>query len=110
MLKSLVLLIGLALGCNAYSQQVTYCQLHGSVYSSEDRSKADFIVFAEESEAFADFLVYKEENKLYADEPGLWFFVDNKGLADFSIYLTKNKGEADFVIYFTDSPTFVGCN
>lgn len=92
------------------AEQMKYCQLKGSVYVTKDRSKADFIAYQEESEAFADFLVYEEENRLYATEEGVWFFVENRGIADFSIYLTKSKGEADFIFAYTDSPTFAGCN
>lgn len=92
------------------AEQMKYCQLKGSVYVTQDRSKADFIAYEEESEAFADFLVYEEENRLYATEEGVWFFVENRGIADFSIYLTKSKGEADFIFAYTDSPTFAGCN
>jgi len=90
-------------------QEKPFCNLHGSVYETLTKQGADFWVYEEESEAFADFLVYEEENKLYADQPGVWFFVENEGLADFLIYFTKEKSEADFVLYFTDSSTFAGC-
>jgi hypothetical protein len=94
----------------AAAQSRQYCELHGAVYEETEKNRATFIVYEEESEAFADFLVYEEENKLYADTGGLWYFVEARGLADFSVYFTKQKGEADFIVYFTDSPTFVGCN
>lgn len=90
--------------------QIEYCSLRGSVYIAEHRDQANFIAYQEDSEAFADFLVFEEENKLYATEEGVWFFVENRGIADFSIYLTKSKGEADFIFAYTDSPTFAGCN
>lgn len=92
------------------NDQFKYCSLRGSVYISKERSKADFTAYLEDSEAFADFLVFEEENRLYATEQGVWFFVENRGIADFSIYLTKVKGEADFVFAYTDSPTFAGCD
>ncbi|HHL52034.1 MAG TPA: hypothetical protein ENJ39_01555 [Flammeovirgaceae bacterium] len=98
----------LALGGQA--QTPRFCSLHGSVYITNNRAQADFIVYEEDSEAFADFLVYEEENRLYATEEGVWFFVDNPGLADFIIFLAPTKNEADFVIAYTDSPTFAGCN
>ena len=108
----LLLLVGLMLlgGSSFTPQQIKYCSLHGSVYITKDRSRADFVVFEEDSEAFADFLVYEEENRLYATEEGVWFFVENRGIADFSIFLSKKKGEADFKIAYTDSPTFAGCD
>jgi len=92
------------------NQQIRYCSLRGTVYIAKERAHADFIVYEEESEAFADFLVYEEENRLYATEEGIWFFVENRGIADFSIYFTKSRGEEDFRIAFTDSPTFAGCD
>ena len=103
----IVLLI--AFGGNK-NHQMQYCQLHGSVYIAEDRAQADYIVFEEDSEAFADFLVFEEENRLYATEEGVWFFVENRGISDFSVFFTKSKGEADFIIAYTDSPTFAGCD
>ncbi|MCB0496330.1 MAG: hypothetical protein KDC79_09350 [Cyclobacteriaceae bacterium] len=92
------------------AQDKPFCNLYGSFFKSPTKQGADYWVYVEkESDAFADMLIFEEENKLYADEPGVWFFVDNKGLADYSIFFTKDKSEADFTIYFTDSPTFAGC-
>jgi len=93
-----------------YDQQNRYCSLRGAVFITTDRSLADFIVYEESSEAFADFLVYEEENRLYATDEGIWFFVENRGIADFNIFLNKEKGGSDFVFAFTDSPTFAGCD
>ena len=90
-------------------QQIRYCSMRGSVYITKDKAQADFIVY-EDSEAFADFLVYEEENRLYATEEGIWFFVEARGIADFSVYFTKSRGEEDFRIAFTDSPIFAGCD
>ena len=95
---------------NDGKQQVRYCSLRGSVYIATNRAQADFVVFEEDSEAFADFLVFEEESRLYATEEGVWFFVENRGIADFSIFFTQAKGNADFIIAYTDSPTFAGCD
>ena len=109
-MKSLLLLsVFFFAGISNNEQQDRFCSLHGTVYITKERAQADFIVY-EESEAFADFLVYEEENRLYATEEGIWFFVDNRGLANFSVYFTKSKSEADFMIAYTDSPTFAGCD
>jgi len=109
-MKKNIFIIGLLLiGFNSTAQNQPFCRLQGAVYATPTKQGADFWVFEEESEAFADMLVFEEENKLYADQPGIWFFVDNIGLADFAIYFTKEKSEADFVVYFTDSITFAGC-
>ena len=110
-MKALFILgVLLVAGVTNSSQQVRFCNLRGLVNIAEEKAHADFIVYEEESEAFADFLVYEEENRLYATEEGIWFFVENRGIADFSIYFTKSRGEEDFRIAFTDSPTFAGCD
>lgn len=109
-MKIVLLLLVLMTGGEKNLQQAEFCKLYGSVYIAEERSQADFLVYEEDSEAFADFLVYEEENRLYATEEGVWFFVKNRGIADFSIFFTNSKGEADFVIAYTDSPTFAGCD
>jgi len=101
------ILFGLARISSA--QEKPYCQLQGSIFETPTKQGADFWIYEEESEAFADMLIFEEENKLYADEPGVWYFVDNIGLADVRIFFTKEKSEADFIIYFTDSSTFAGC-
>ena len=106
----LLLSVLLFAGVNDNDQQDRFCSLRGTVYIAKDRAQADFVVYEEESEAFADFLVFEEENRLYATEAGIWFFVENRGIADFSVYFTKSKGEADFIIAYTDSPTFAGCD
>ena len=90
--------------------QNRYCELKGSVFETTDRGLADFIVFEEESEAFADFLVFEEESRLYADRSGLWYFVDNRGLANFAVFFTKEKSESHFSVYFTETSSFAGCN
>jgi uncharacterized protein DUF6150 len=100
----------LVAGESRYQQQNRFCDLRGIVYIAKEKSQADYIVYEEESKAFADFLVYEEDNRLYATEGGVWFFVENRGIADFGIFFTNSKGEADFVIAYTDSPTFAGCN
>ena len=104
------LLIGFLGSINLANAQIKYCDLHGSVFIETEKSRANFIVYVDESEAFADFLVFEEENRLYADTGGLWFFVENRGIANFSVYFTKEKSEAHFIIFFTDSTTFVGCD
>lgn len=109
LLISIFILIGYG-EQSANTDQIKFCSLRGSVYITDDRSKADFVAYLEDSEAFADFLVFEEENRLYATEEGIWFFVENRGIADFSVYLTRSKGEADFIYAYTDSPTFAGCN
>lgn len=108
-MKYLIILSLFFINTEATDSQQRFCSLHGSVFITKDRSRADFIVY-KDSEAFADFLVFEEENRLYATEDGIWYFVENRGIADFSVYFTESKGEAHFTMAYTDSPTFAGCD
>lgn len=85
------------------------CQLRGSVYVTDIREEAHFIVYVEEYETSADLLVFSEENKLFADQPGLWHFTDKRAFADFNVYLTDSRAFADFSIAYTDVASFAGC-
>jgi hypothetical protein len=89
---------------------IDYCQLKGSVYIEEFPAYADILIYEESSEAFADMLVYETESALFADKPGLWFFVDKKAFADFTIGFVDRKQNADITIYFTSFESFAGCN
>ena len=108
-MKFLLILSFFLINTAAKDYQQRFCSLRGSVFITKDRALADFVVY-EDSEAFADFLVFEEENKLYATEDGIWFFVENRGIADFSIYFTESKGQEHFSMAYTDSPTFAGCD
>ena len=90
-------------------QNQEYCKLQGAVYIEESAKFANYIVYEDDSEAFADKLIYEEINKLFADKPGKWFFVESKGLAEFTVYFTEDRGKAHFTVYFTESDTFAGC-
>lgn len=109
MIRLALILVFFFLAFASNAQNKAWCHLRGSVYETPTKQGSDFWVYEEDSEAFADMLVFEEENKLYATEPGIWYFVKNKGLADFSIYFTEEKSEADFIVYFTESTTFAGC-
>ena len=109
MLRSALVSVFFFFAIASNAQDKPWCQLHGSIFETPTKQGADFWVYEEESDAFADMLIFEEENKLYADEPGVWFFVDNIGLADIRVFFTKEKSEADFTIFFTDSTTFAGC-
>jgi hypothetical protein len=86
-----------------------YCDLKGKAYIEENPKKALFKVYEEESEAFADFLVFETDNSLFADKAGIWCFIDNRGLADFSICFVDSKSQADFSIYYTTYESMAGC-
>jgi hypothetical protein len=87
-----------------------YCRLKGKVFVEEVPGLADFRVYEEESEGFADMLIYETENSLFTDRGGIWYFVKNRGLADFTIYFTDSKSGADFSIYFTTFESMAGCS
>ena len=92
------------------TQALDICQLRGTVYITENPDEANFYLYEEDSEAFADFLIFETDNALFATEPGIWYFTDKKGFADFSVYFLESKGHADFTVYFTSFESFAGCN
>ena len=85
------------------------CRIFGGIYIEQDKSRAQFYVFEEETEGFADLLVFEEENRLFADQSGVWYFTEERGLADFTIWFTESRSAADFSVYFTDVVSFAGC-
>ena len=86
------------------------CAVYGLFFIEEFPEQAQYFVYIEDSEAFADIIVFEEENRLFADEPGHWFFVENRNFAHYSIYFVENRDNADFSVYFTDISSFAGCN
>ena len=85
------------------------CRIFGAVYEEKDKSRAKYLVYEEETESFADVLIFEEENRLFADKSGIWYFVEERGMADFTVYFTDSRGNADFSVYFTDVVSFAGC-
>lgn len=85
------------------------CELKGSVYVTDRREQAHFLVYVEEYETSADLVVFSEENRLFADQPGVWYFTDKPAFANFRIYLTDSRAFADFSIAYTDVASFAGC-
>lgn len=88
----------------------SYCDLKGSVFIVDDPRRANYKVYEEDSEAFADMLVFETDNSLYADRPGVWYFVNNIGFADFTIYIVNSKDQADFSVYYTSYESMAGCS
>jgi hypothetical protein len=95
---------------NSNTQPLNLCELHGTVFIADDPELANFFIYEEDSEAFADFLIYETDNALFATDPGIWYFTEKKGFADFSVYFVESKGSADFTVYFTSFESFAGCN
>ncbi|HHG85453.1 MAG TPA: hypothetical protein ENJ82_11965 [Bacteroidetes bacterium] len=92
-----------------WSTDVDACSLSGAVFVEEIPSFANYQIFLEDVEAFADLLVYKEQSRSFADRPGLWYFTNNRAVADFSVAFTDVKGFADFSIFVTDFKSIAGC-
>ena len=92
------------------SLQVDFCKIYGSVYVEKNPRYADYRVYVEDSESFCDVIVFQSENRLFADAPGLWHFTSKKGFEDFSICFEKERGLADFTIFITQTESFAGCN
>ncbi len=95
---------------NPAKSRTDYCNLYGAVYVVDKQQLGNYKVFIEDSEAFADMLVYKTDNSLYADKPGIWYFVNNRSFADFTVYFVDSKEKADFSIYYTDYESMAGCS
>lgn len=110
MLSSFIFLVQILLISENPASQPDFCELYGAVYvEKEDANLAQYSVYIQDSEAFAQVLVFEEDSRTYADKPGRWYFVNNRGMADFVIYYVGEEGLADFSIYFTDVASFAGC-
>lgn len=109
LLLPLLIVLLMSVAASAQVRDKRLCQVYGTFYVEQEKQMADFSVFVEETEGFADLSVFLEENQLYADQSGLWFFVDQPGLADYRIYLERDKNRADFCIFYTNTRSFAGC-
>ncbi|MCC5919785.1 MAG: DUF6150 family protein [Cyclobacteriaceae bacterium] len=85
------------------------CKIYGGIYITDNPAMADFIIYEEDSEAFANLVVFEEDNQLFADQSGMWYFVPNRGFADFIVYFSERRAYADFTVFFIDTRTFAGC-
>jgi len=110
-LSGLILCAALLLSTGSVGPtEIDPCQVFGQIYiEREDPHRADVFVYEEKTEAFADLLVFEEDNMLMADSPGLWYFTENRGMADFVIYAVDTRNESHFSVFFTDVQSFAGC-
>jgi hypothetical protein len=91
-------------------QTINPCDVYGQIYVEKDRRRANFLVYIEPDNDFrAKLVVFEESNSLNADREGLWYFVAQRGFADYSICFVEDRGIADFIIYYTDKPHLAGC-
>ena len=92
-------------------RKLDICEVYGSVYiETENRNRADFMVYADEKDSFVDIKVFVQENKFYADKPGMWHITKDRSLADYVIFMEKEKGRAKYTIFYTNTESYAGCN
>lgn len=91
-------------------QPINPCDIYGQIYEEKDRQRANFLVYVEpENEYRSNLVVFKENNSLMADGKGLWYFVPQRGFADYTVHFVDDRSIADFIIYYTDKPHYAGC-
>jgi hypothetical protein len=91
-------------------QTINPCDIYGQIYIEKDRRRANYLVYVEPNNDYrANLLVYKESSPLNADKEGLWYFVEQRGFADYTICFVEDRSIADFIIYYTDKFHQAGC-
>ncbi len=91
-------------------QTINPCDIYGQIYIEKDRRRATYLVYIEPDNDYrANLLVYKESSPLNADKEGLWYFVEQRGFADYTICFVQDRSIADFIIYYTDKFHQAGC-
>lgn len=112
-MKHLFLIFILFIGYKTFAQvapgRVDPCKVFGKLYIVTDKRQADYKIYEEETEAFAQLVVYKQDNRFYADKQGQWFFTKDRTEADFWVYFVDSKGLSDFTIAYTQTESFAGC-
>lgn len=91
------------------AQRIDPCKLKGAVFIEAHRNLADFSVYVERVEAFGKVKVFREEAAVFAKEAGYWYFTDQRGFADFTIFVEETRGFEDFTISFTEYRSAAGC-
>lgn len=88
------------------------CDIFGTTFVEKTTNvfAATYRVYLEEDEYAADLVVFKETNELMADKTGLWFFTKNKAFSEFTICFVEDRNMADFTVYFTDIDVEARCN
>lgn len=112
-MKQLVFIFIAFASFKVYSQiapgRIEPCKIFGKIFIVTDKRQADYKIYEEETEAFAQLVVFKQENRFYADKQGQWFFTKDKTEADFWVYFVDSKGLSDFTIAYTQTESFAGC-
>lgn len=98
---------------SAFSQRlglVQICNLRGYVFQLDDPYMADVKVFVEENEVFSQLLVYKTDMLTFQGATsGVWCWVKDRTLADFTIGFVTSANQADVVITYTNFESLAGC-
>lgn len=91
-------------------QTINPCDIYGQIYIEKDRRRATYLVYVEpENDYRAKLIVYKESSPLNADKEGLWYFVEQRAFADYTVCFVEDRSIADFIIYYTDKFHQAGC-
>ena len=85
-------------------------RLFGSVYIEKSKYAANFSVYQGSSKYSTDFSVFSTNSKYTATSCGIWYFVNSKYQADFSVYFVNSKYQADFSVYLVNSKYQAGTN
>ena len=93
-----------------FQQPRNICDVYGTAFEEKNVFAATYRVYLEEDEYSADLVVFKETNELMADETGLWFFTKNRAFSQFTVCFVEDRNMADFTIYFTDVDVEARCN
>jgi hypothetical protein len=110
MLSLFLFLLIYVLPPKLHQQPINPCDIYGQIYVEKDRKRANFLVYIEpENDYRANLVVFKEVNALMADDKGLWYFVEQRGFADYTVHFVEDKSIADFIIYYTNKPHYAGC-
>lgn len=91
-------------------QTINPCDIYGQIYIEKDRRRATYLVYVEpENDYRAKLIVYKESSPLNADKEGLWYFVEQRAFADYTVCFVEDRSIADFIIYYTEKFHQAGC-
>ncbi len=92
------------------AQPRTICEIFGTAFEEKNVFAATYRVYLEEDEYSADLVVFQETNELMADDTGLWFFTRNRAFSEFTVCFVEDRNMADFTVYFTEIDVEARCN
>jgi hypothetical protein len=105
-----LLLATLALYAATSAPEANACRVYGIVFEEKDPSLATYRVYLTDDEYDADLVVFRETNQLMATKTGIWCFIRNRSMADFTVCFVKDRGMANFTAHFTEFEADARCN